>query len=133
MTKFGVAIPADHYGGLTENWENGLIYCSEQTARLIQHMDNLRINPKYIVALPMEQARTVQGEGLTILYKGTAAVAQIRLFFSLTWPLPLMGYKKVSCFSGVEVTLVDANHCPGEDFCCQGQLNASLSLAACVH
>ena len=52
---------ADHYGGLSETWDNGVIYCSEQTARLIQHMDQLRIRKELIRALPMDVAVTVEG------------------------------------------------------------------------
>ena len=52
---------ADHYGGLSETWDNGVIYCSEQTARLIQHMDQLRIRKELIKALPMDVAVTVEG------------------------------------------------------------------------
>ena len=51
----------DHYGGLSETWDNGVIYCSEQTARLIQHMDQLRIKKELIKALPMDVAVTVEG------------------------------------------------------------------------
>ena len=51
----------DHYGGLSETWDNGVIYCSEQTARLIQHMDQLRIRKELIKALPMDVAVTVEG------------------------------------------------------------------------
>ncbi len=52
---------ADHYGGLNENWEAGTIYCSEQTARLLQHMESLRIKPELIVALPMDTPQMIQG------------------------------------------------------------------------
>ena len=51
----------DHYGGLSETWDNGTIYCSEQTARLIQHMDQLRIRKELIKPLPMDVAVTVEG------------------------------------------------------------------------
>ena len=53
---------ADHYAGLSETWDNGAIYCSEQTARLIQHMDQLRISKELIKPLPMDVAVTVEGK-----------------------------------------------------------------------
>ncbi|GMH43726.1 hypothetical protein BSKO_11648 [Bryopsis sp. KO-2023] len=63
---------SDHYTGLTESWEQGPIYCSNVTARLIAHM--LGVDKKYLHVLPMNQPQNVDG---------------------------------------VEVILVDANHCPG--------------------
>ncbi|KAK9840432.1 hypothetical protein WJX74_009841 [Apatococcus lobatus] len=63
---------SDHYGGITDNWERGPIYCSPITGRLIVHM--LGIKPEFVHELPMDA--------------------------------PCM-------LEGVEVTLVDANHCPG--------------------
>lgn len=58
---------ADHYGGLNENWQAGSIYCSEQTARLLQHMDSLRIKPELIVPLPMDQPQMIQGSSWSSL------------------------------------------------------------------
>ena len=52
---------ADHYGGLSETWDNGVIYCSEQTARLIQRMDQLRIKKDLIRPLPMDTPVAVDG------------------------------------------------------------------------
>ena len=51
----------DHYAGLSETWDNGTIYCSDQTARLIQHMDQLRIRKELIRPLPMDSPLTVEG------------------------------------------------------------------------
>lgn len=53
---------ADHYAGLSETWDNGVIYCSEQTARLIQHMDQLRIKKDLVRPLPMDTPVTIDGE-----------------------------------------------------------------------
>ena len=50
---------ADHYGGLTENWQAGKIYCSEQTARLLQHMDTLHIKPELLIPLPMDTPQQI--------------------------------------------------------------------------
>ena len=56
----------DHYGGLTENWQAGKIYCSEQTARLLQHMDTLRIKPELLVPLPMDTPQQIMGKNALI-------------------------------------------------------------------
>ena len=56
---------ADHYAGLSETWDNGVIYCSEQTARLIQHMDQLRIKKDLVRPLPMDTPVTIDGDSLT--------------------------------------------------------------------
>jgi hypothetical protein len=50
---------ADHYQGITENWDAGLIYCSEVTARLIIHM--LGVNPTLVRRLPMDTPVSLQG------------------------------------------------------------------------
>ena len=51
---------ADHYTGLTENWDAGLIYCSAVTGRLVQYM--LGIKAQSIQALPMDQPQMLHGE-----------------------------------------------------------------------
>jgi len=38
------ADPADHYGGLTENWSGGPIYCSEITARLVHLLTGVPVH-----------------------------------------------------------------------------------------
>ncbi len=63
---------SDHYGGLTSSWSHGKIYCSKITANLC--LQQLKVDPQYIVAIPFNQKVTI---------------------------------------SGVDVTLLDANHCPG--------------------
>lgn len=50
---------ADHYQGITENWDAGLIYCSEVTGTLIVHM--LGVNAMLVRRLPMDTPVTVQG------------------------------------------------------------------------
>ena len=50
----------DHYGGLSETWEFGRIYCSEVTARLVQHM--LGVQPDLVHVLPMDTPTLVEGE-----------------------------------------------------------------------
>eukprot|EP01117_Protostelium_nocturnum_P011392 TRINITY_DN4131_c0_g1_i6.p1 TRINITY_DN4131_c0_g1~~TRINITY_DN4131_c0_g1_i6.p1 ORF type:complete len:781 (-),score=370.54 TRINITY_DN4131_c0_g1_i6:7-2205(-) len=63
---------SDHYGGLGKNFNEGIIYCSEITAKLV--IQQLKVDPKYIKSLEMNVNHNIEG---------------------------------------VEVTLMDANHCPG--------------------
>ena len=63
---------ADHYGGLTKSFSDGLIYCSQATANLV--------------------------------------IAKLRVPTTRLRPLPLGVRTEIA---GVDVTLVDANHCPG--------------------
>ncbi len=55
-----VILGADHYQGITENWDAGLIYCIEVPARLIVHM--LGVIPTLVQRLPMNTPVTVRGE-----------------------------------------------------------------------
>ncbi|GAC76834.1 predicted hydrolase involved in interstrand cross-link repair [Moesziomyces antarcticus T-34] len=66
---------SDHYGGMTSNWNHGLIYCSVTTANLCR--THLGVDPQWLRPLPMEVAV----------------------------PIPDSG--------GVQVTCIEANHCPG--------------------
>ena len=52
-------VHADHYGGITDNWERGPIYCSPITGRLVVHM--LGIKPEYVHELPMDTPCVLQG------------------------------------------------------------------------
>ncbi|EEY69548.1 DNA cross-link repair protein, putative [Phytophthora infestans T30-4] len=63
---------SDHYGGLTKNFDCGIIYCNEITARLV--VQELGVQSKYIHAVGMNTPVFV---------------------------------------AGVQVTFMDANHCPG--------------------
>ena len=60
---------ADHYTGLTENWDAGLIICSAVTGRLVQYM--LGIKAQCIQALPMDQPQMLHGE---VLFHAPAAL-----------------------------------------------------------
>ena len=42
---------ADHYGGLTKDWNAGVIYCSKATARLVH--TKIHVPQRFIVPLPM--------------------------------------------------------------------------------
>lgn len=51
---------SDHYGGLTERWAKGPIYCNAVTARLVQHLTG--VGPQYLAVLPMDTPVVVHGE-----------------------------------------------------------------------
>ncbi|KAF2146433.1 uncharacterized protein K452DRAFT_282605 [Aplosporella prunicola CBS 121167] len=52
---------SDHYVGLTASWKHGPIYCSKVTANLV--LQQLRVDPKWVVALDWEQETEVPGTG----------------------------------------------------------------------
>lgn len=56
---------SDHYIGLTSKWCHGPIYCSKVTANLVKQQ--LRVDPKWVVALDFEQKIEVAGtEGVSV-------------------------------------------------------------------
>ncbi|PLB38871.1 DNA cross-link repair protein PSO2 [Aspergillus candidus] len=52
---------SDHYIGLTASWRHGPIYCSKPTANLVRQQ--LKVNPKWIVALDFEKRTEVPDTG----------------------------------------------------------------------
>jgi DNA cross-link repair 1A protein len=52
---------SDHYIGLTSNWTHGPIFCSKVTANLV--LQQLRVNPKYVVGLEFEEEVEVPDTG----------------------------------------------------------------------
>lgn len=52
---------SDHYGGMTSNWNHGLIYCSVTTANLCR--TRLGVDPQWLRPLPMEVAVAVPDSG----------------------------------------------------------------------
>eukprot|EP00899_Mesostigma_viride_P009391 jgi/Mesvir1/18453/Mv14307-RA.1 len=54
---------SDHYTGITENWNRGVIHCSPITARLVS--THLLFTPRLVRALPMRQETQVD-DGLTV-------------------------------------------------------------------
>ena len=52
-------VPADHYTGITDNWNQGIIHCSPVTAKLVVHL--LGVKPEYLKPLAMGQEHHIQG------------------------------------------------------------------------
>ena len=52
-------LPADHYTGLTENWDKAMIYCSAVTAKLLNHL--VGVKKEYIYPLAMHHIHHIQG------------------------------------------------------------------------
>ncbi|KAI8822905.1 beta-lactamase-like protein [Fimicolochytrium jonesii] len=50
----------DHYGGITKNWSDGPIYCSQITARLLRHV--LDVPEQYIKSLPQNEPVDLNAE-----------------------------------------------------------------------
>lgn len=55
---------SDHYIGLTSTWQHGPIYCSRVTANLVRQQ--LRVDPKWVVALEFEEGFEVPGTGARV-------------------------------------------------------------------
>ena len=55
----------DHYGGLTEKWCAGPIYCSAITARLVHRI--LGVGIQWLRPLPLERESVVEGVGVTLV------------------------------------------------------------------
>ena len=56
---------SDHYGGMTANWCHGPIYCSSITGSLV--LQQIKVNPEYVVKLPMHQTINVEGVDVTLI------------------------------------------------------------------
>ncbi|XP_024187828.1 DNA ligase 6 isoform X2 [Rosa chinensis] len=50
---------SDHYGGLSPNWSQGLVFCSPTTARLLT--DVLNVSSLFVVPLPLGQPLLIDG------------------------------------------------------------------------
>ena len=55
---------SDHYGGLANTWESGIIYCSLPTATLVT--EQLGVNRKYLHPLPMNTPTVIASRGKPI-------------------------------------------------------------------
>ncbi len=54
-----VRFSADHYTGITDNWNQGIIHCSPVTAKLVIHL--LGVKPEYLKPLAMDTEHHIQG------------------------------------------------------------------------
>jgi DNA cross-link repair 1A protein len=52
---------ADHYGGISSNWDAGIIYCSLATATLVAQQ--LRVDKKYLHPIPMNTPTVIASRG----------------------------------------------------------------------
>jgi DNA cross-link repair 1A protein len=50
---------------MTANWSHGPIYCSSITASLV--LQQIKVNPEYVVKLPMYQTVNIEGVDVTLL------------------------------------------------------------------
>ncbi|PWN43805.1 DRMBL-domain-containing protein [Ceraceosorus guamensis] len=56
---------SDHYVGLSNSWTHGPIYCSAETASLVQ--SSLKVAAQYVVALPFDEPYEVPNSGGVIV------------------------------------------------------------------
>lgn len=54
-----VRFSADHYTGITDNWNQGIIHCSPVTAKLVVHL--LGVKPEYLKPLAVDTEHHIQG------------------------------------------------------------------------
>ncbi|XP_010528512.1 PREDICTED: DNA ligase 6 isoform X2 [Tarenaya hassleriana] len=50
---------SDHYSGLSASWSQGIIFCSDTTARLVR--DVLQVPSQFVFALPLQQTVVIDG------------------------------------------------------------------------
>lgn len=56
---------SDHYQGITDNWNQGMIHCSPVTGKLVQHL--LGVKPEFVHTLAMDQVHHIQGVKVTLV------------------------------------------------------------------
>ena len=56
---------SDHYGGITKDWNHGIIYCSLPTANLVNQQ--LGVDKKWLHPLPMQTPTIVESKGKPIV------------------------------------------------------------------
>ena len=71
---------SDHYGGLSERWSAGPVYCTEVTARLVAHM--LRVPLHFLRVLPYNTPVVVEGVSVVAIDANHCPGA-VQLLFTL--------------------------------------------------
>lgn len=69
---------SDHYGGLTKNWNRGLIYCSDVTANLV--ISKLGVAPAFLCRLTVKVETVINGVSVTPLDANHCPGAVLLLF-----------------------------------------------------
>ena len=62
---------------MTANWSHGPIYCSSITASLV--LQQIRVDPQFVVILPMHQSVNVEGVDVTLIDANQSAFVILRL------------------------------------------------------
>jgi DNA cross-link repair 1B protein len=88
---FNHALIQDHYDGLHDGWNCGIIYCSPITKKLL--LNKFTINPDNVVRIMFP---------IILTCKKTFETGQTSLL-----------YLDSAQTCSIEVTPIDANHCPG--------------------
>lgn len=69
---------SDHYGGLTNTWNQGMIYCTPITGRLVKHV--LKVDPSLVVEVDYNATINLPGFELTFLDANHCPGAALILF-----------------------------------------------------
>jgi DNA cross-link repair 1B protein len=85
---------ADHTSGLSESWDNGIIYCSHISRRLL--IDKFEVHPDRVKALDINTPHTILLDRRIELDSPSKAILALQ-----------------EVGESMTLTLVDADHCPG--------------------
>lgn len=103
---------ADHYKGLTKTFDRGVIFCTPETARLVEF--KFKVDPARIVQVPFyTPVRLWAPARLGELGKGSSASWSAQDWPELQAPGALSGATSQTASVPVTLTFLPANHCPG--------------------
>ena len=83
---------SDHYTNLSKGWKNGMIYCSETTAKLVQHM--LGVSPSFVCGLPFDIPYEIPDTGGVMVSRFDRT---IRIYLTLSRTGHLSPCQPLSC------------------------------------